>query len=319
MMRISRRRLLGSSAAAAIGVRALGDRKLLAAAKQTSGRQGKLNLGFMVWRIGKILEVDAQVAWIAQAGFDSISFHASPGVPGKWRGIDPAAAGPQERRRVRHMLSRFAMREIHAPFDAELRSETPPEVLTKLEEVLRFAGDVGVSVVTVHANPPPLDGGKATAAWQRALDRLDAAAANADTRIGIEFFAGFEWLRRPRRERIGATLDVGHMYLRDGAGLRPYGTIDNQIRTLGDTLIHVHIHDYDGKHDHIEIGTGRVDVDAVLSGLREIDYQGALCLELNPDRVSPEGIRRSMHYLRRRAGNLRLELKNRKESWDGQT
>jgi len=36
----------------------------------------------------------------------------------------------------------------------------------------------------------------------------------------------------------------------------------------------------------------------VLNALTEISYQGGLCLELNPDRVSPEGIRRSLAWLR---------------------
>ena len=51
-----------------------------------------LNLAFMCWRIGDILDFDAQVQWVKEAGFESIAFHASPGHPGKWRGVDPAQA-----------------------------------------------------------------------------------------------------------------------------------------------------------------------------------------------------------------------------------
>jgi sugar phosphate isomerase/epimerase len=35
--------------------------------------------------------------------------------------------------------------------------------------------------------------------------------------------------------------------------------------------------------------------------LAAMKYRGALCLELNPERCSPEGIRRSAAFLRQRA------------------
>jgi sugar phosphate isomerase/epimerase len=258
-----------------------------------------LRLGFMVWRIGDILDFDRQVEWVANAGFESISFNASAGVPKKWRGVDPAAADLKERQRIRRLLAPFADYEIHAPFDAVLRPETPEPILKRLEEVLTFAGDVRAAIVTVHVEPPRPHAPEAT--WQKALDRLDTAAAKAGVRIGLEFYTGFEWLRQPRRERIGATLDVGHMYLHDGAGYRPYGSVGRLARFLGDLLFHLHVHDYDGKVDHIEIGTGRVDFDELLKALATMAYRGALCLELNPERCSPEGIRRSAAFLRQHA------------------
>ncbi|HPO11962.1 MAG TPA: sugar phosphate isomerase/epimerase [Candidatus Hydrogenedentes bacterium] len=266
---------------------------------------GALNLAFMCWRIGDILDFDAQVQWVKQAGFESIAFHASAGDPGKWRGIDPAHADAQERRRLCDLLATFRRREIHAPFSAELAPETPPVVLEQLEATFAFAGDVGANAVTVHAKPPPLDAPDTTS-WHKTLDRLDRAAATAGIRMGIEFMKGFEWLRAPRHEHIGATLDVGHMYLNNGAGYQPYGGIREQIRVLGDVLFHIHIHDYDGEYDHREIGKGRVDIDAVLLGLADIGYRGVLCLELNPDRVTPEGIVRSAAFLRNRARELDL-------------
>jgi sugar phosphate isomerase/epimerase len=262
-----------------------------------------LTVGFMVWRIGDVLDFDKQVEWVAQADFESISFHSSAGVPGKWRGVEPTATDARERQRIRRLLSRFVGHEIHAPFDAVLRPETPEPVLKRLEEVLAFAGDVGASILTVHVEAPRKE--SPDTLWQKALDRLDAATAKAGVRIGLEFNNGFEWLRKPRRERIGATLDIGHMYHRDGAGYRPYGTIGGLVRFLDEVLFHLHVHDYDGKDDHIEVGTGRINFDDVLRNLNAIDYRGALCLELNPDRCPPDGIRRSAAFLRKRAGELR--------------
>jgi len=259
----------------------------------------------MCWRIGDILDFDAQVQWVKEAGFESIAFHASPGHPGKWRGIDPAQAGARERRRLRDLLAPFDQCEIHAPFAAELAPATPTAVIEQLETTFAFTGDVGAHVVTVHAKPPQLDAPDTTE-WNQALERLDRAAGEAGIRVGIEFMDGFEWLSTPKREHVGATLDIGHMYLNDGTGYKPYGGIRDQIRFLDDLLFQVHIHDYDGENDHIEIGSGHVDFQAVLLGLADIGYRGMLSLELNPDRVTPDGIKRSAEFLRGLARELDL-------------
>ncbi|MCX7827192.1 MAG: sugar phosphate isomerase/epimerase [Verrucomicrobiae bacterium] len=294
---ISRRQFLTVASATAAGVLS---RRLASAEKEPSGG---LKIGFMIWRIGDILDFDKQVEWVAQAGFESISFHSSAGVPGKWQGIEPATADANQRRRIKRLLSRFVGYEIHAPFDAVLRTETPEPVLRRLGEVPAVAGAVGASIVTVHVEAPRK--GSSDTLWQKALDRLDAAATQAGVRIGLEFNSGFEWLRQPRRPRIGATLDIGHMYHRDGAGYRPYGTIGALVKFLDEVLFHLHVHDYDGKDDHIEVGTGRIDFDDVLRNLNAIGYRGALCLELNPDRCPPDGIRRSAAFLRARANEVK--------------
>jgi sugar phosphate isomerase/epimerase len=127
----------------------------------------------MVWRIGEILDFDEQVAWTAAAGFESIGFHASRGTPGQWQGIDPADADAGQRRRIRKLLVPFRQCEIHAPFDAQPSANTSDEVLLRLEKVLQFASDVGVSVVTVHADKPPsLDADKPVGNWHQTLAEI---------------------------------------------------------------------------------------------------------------------------------------------------
>ena len=259
----------------------------------------------MMWRIGDILDFDAQLDGIYRAGFEAVSFHASPGNPGKWRGVDPAATDKKARRRLRDQLSAFSMCEIHAPFSYALGSDGPPNVVDLLRPVIEFAGDVGASILTVHGDPPAGPESSDYKPWHDALERLNEMAEKNGVVIGLELMRGFEGLSAPRRFHIGVTLDVGHMYLDEGAGYLPYQTIGGLIRSLGDVLVHLHVHDYDGTYDHIEAGTGRVDFDEVLRSLSEMDYKGTLCLELNPDRVSPEGIRRSADFLRTKIGALR--------------
>ena len=252
-------------------------------------------LGFMLWRIGDMLDIDQQIDWITEAGFTAISFHAHPGVPGRWRGVDPAATGTAERHRLRERLAHFAMREIHAPFKPELTPDKPSETIAALEPVLSLAEDLGAELITVHGATPTLDqdGGP----WYAALDHLEALADTRGVRIGLELMTGFEALDHPRRPHIGVTLDIGHMYHGGGAGYRLYGSIGDLVRSLGDLTIHIHAHDHDGRDDHIELGAGLIDYDDLMRAVVDIGYAGAFCLELNPDRVGLQGIGRSRRWL----------------------
>jgi sugar phosphate isomerase/epimerase len=65
------------------------------------------------------------------------------------------------------------------------------------------------------------------------------------------------------------------------------------------------VHDNTGTVDHIEIGTGQVDWDDTIRAIAEIRYRGSMILEPNPDRVTPEGIRRSAGFLREKASRIR--------------
>lgn len=261
-------------------------------------------IGFMVWRIGNILDFREQIDWLRDAGFDAVSFHASQGIPGQWQGINPSTTNKTERHRLRDLLSEFAMCEIHAPFSYTLTIDALPSVVEQLESIIEFAGEVGASIVTIHGEPPNTTATRYSELWQKSLDELNTMANNAGLTIGLELMRGFEWLSAPRRTNIGVTLDVGHMYLNEGAGYLPYRTIGGLVRFLGNTMVHLHVHDYNGLYDHVEIGTGRVDFDDLMRSLLAVKYEGALCLELNPDRVSPEGIRRSMKWLRTQAKEL---------------
>ena len=253
----------------------------------------------MAWRIGDLLDLSEQVAWIADAGFAAVSFHASAGTPGKWRGIAPAQCPPAERERWRQRLAPFRSREIHAPFAAAMEGTDCNPVLAALAETLAFARDVGAEVVTVHGEVPR-DAG-ALPVWREAVRQLAAEAARNGVTVGLELTGGFAEVLALAAPRLGITLDVGHMYHRDAAPLAPFGgDLAAVVKMLGGALVHLHLHDVVGETDHVAPGTGRVDWEGLFAALREIGYRGALCLELNPDRVSPEGIARSRAWVAER-------------------
>ena len=241
----------------------------------------------MAWRIGEILDIDRQIEWIRDAGFDGVGFNVSAGMPGHWQGVAPDATDKQARARLRNRISVFSMCEIHAPFSSELTADSLLTATEELIPILDFAGDIGASIVTVHAKPPASTSETLFSSWRNAMERLNAKAAQNGVAIGLEVTAGFEWIAQLRLSNIGVTLDVGHMYHGGGRPLQPFGTIGELIHRLGSSLVHLHLHDYNDGQDHIELGTGQVDFDGILTALNEIGYEKGLCLELNPDSVSP--------------------------------
>lgn len=255
-------------------------------------------IGVMLWRIGEILDLAQQLEWVRQQGFEAVSLHADPGLPGVWCGLDPATTDAMERRRWRERLAPFVRREVHAPIPDEITLANPARAVEALAPAVELACDLGVDIVTVHAQTPAPDAPVSSVeAWRQALVRLDGLAGEAGVIIGLELMGNFSWLERLSLAHTGLTLDVGHMYHHNGAGYRPYGSIGGLVRAVSSYLVHLHVHDVSAEGiDHIEVGTGIIAFDDLLDSL-VVGYRGMICLEMNPDRVSPEGILRSRERL----------------------
>lgn len=259
-----------------------------------------IEIGNMLWRIGEVLDFDEQLAWTRDAGFGGVGFHASAGVAGQWRGVEPSACGAEERKRLRQMISQFSFAEVHAPFRIELRHGTLPADTAALEPILELAHDLAAGVVTVHARVSGALGEGDTAGWIGPMHELNEAAVRAETRVALEIVTGFEAVTGWGLSNVGVNLDVGHMYLpANRRTLDELGGIGNLIRRIGGSLSHLHLHDVDGDADHLEIGTGVVAFDEIAVALQDIGYPHGVVLELNPDRVTPEAIRRSAAHVGR--------------------
>ncbi len=256
-------------------------------------------IGNMLWRIGRLLDLERQMAWTQRAGFDGVGLHAAAGTPGQWRGVEPATCPPEERARLRQKLTDFPFVEIHAPFAIDLRTASLPAGVTALGPVLDFAHDLGARVVTVHACPAEAE----ARAWQQAMQEVNACAAEAQTTVALEITDGFGAVAEWGLPHVGVNLDVGHMLLPGGRpSLERYGGFGPLIELIGPKLVHLHLHDVRDAVDHIEIGTGEVAFGGIVDGLAAIGYAGTATLEMNPDRVSPAGIRRSLQAIRELMG-----------------
>lgn len=77
-------------------------------------------------------------------------------------------------------------------------------------------------------------------------------------------------------EDIFVNIDIGHAFLHGGMK-----NVVNYIRTFGDILEHVHVHDNNGKRDeHLPIGKGKIDYKRVVRELKKIDYDKTITFEV---------------------------------------
>lgn len=267
-----------------------------------------MKVGCMVWAIdGLDLDFWGQIAWIREHGFDEVSFHTCRHLAGTGQGIEPDCGDKTLLARLKGSLAGFTEVDIHAPFDNYDLCFVSPNPLVReasirtLEKTIRFAAGIGAETVTFH----PGTSGAAMAEKERkanlqeSLFKLDEMAGDAGVKLAVEMEGDYTVLAEAGVRHIGLTLDTGHLSSEDGAGYRQYGTIGGIIRAFPDRVFHLHIHDYDGSHDHLALGKGRIDFREIVSSLKETGYQGSLCLELNENRNSVADWLESREFLKR--------------------
>jgi len=110
----------------------------------------------------------------------------------------------------------------------------------------------------------------------------------------IEDLAGF----RRIRDRVGApglrlTLDVGHAHMTEESA--PDG-----VRRFAREIVNVHLEGMRReRHEHLLPGEGDLDLAAVVSALRAVDYRGPAILELSRHgHMAVEAARRALEFFR---------------------
>lgn len=96
----------------------------------------------------------------------------------------------------------------------------------------------------------------------------DVAIGDADIKICIENCDGYEDFQKEAIELLlkskvfALTFDVGHNH---GIG----GTDEEFIMKHGNRLSHIHLHDAQGRKNHLALGTGEMDIEKYLSLAKE--------------------------------------------------
>jgi sugar phosphate isomerase/epimerase len=125
-------------------------------------------------------------------------------------------------------------------------------------------------------------------AWRRLIANLGlvlAAARREGVRLGFEPEPGMlvETVADALRLRgdlgdppeLGITVDLGHCVVVEPGG------VDGALRAAGDLLVNVQVDDMlPHAHEHLELGTGSVDLDLAFRTLAELGYTGVAAIEL---------------------------------------
>lgn len=265
-----------------------------------------VKIGCMLWRIGDLLDLYAQIEWVRAHEFQALSFWTMAGKSGVWQGFDVLNATPAEVSRLRAAVDGLEV-DLHSGFDDSRMSlcsvdeELTAATVEELIPTLRLGAELGGGVVTVHTGrrEAPASDADREAALARSLEALNEQAAIFSVDVGLETEVprDLELVERLDLPRVGLTVDTGHMHFHDGVAFREFGTLGGLLTRYGACLRHLHVHDYDGKLDHLGIGHGYIDFPEIIGALRRCGFGGNLCLEPNPDRTPPERVVESRRKL----------------------
>ena len=259
-----------------------------------------MKIGCMIWRIGDILDFYDQIQWVKTHKFEEVSFWTIPGQLGRWQGFDAENATQQDVMKLKKALNGISEVDLHAGFPMDSANQGKRKItLQKLTPSFELAGNIGASVVTIHADArtPEFCGKTRNQAMAESLTQLNDLAREYDVLVGIEMEWDMPLIEKLDLTRVGITLDTGHMHFNEGAAFKSYGSLGGLIERFRKKIFHLHIHDYDGNLDHIAIGKGHIDFPDIARALCNVQYKGSLCLEINPDREPPEAIRQSRDRL----------------------
>lgn len=192
---------------------------------------------------------------------------------------------------------------IHAPFsDINIASLNERIRRTSLEivfETLRIAQDMGSLLVVLHPGHRSPLSGKFPKAYEkvhrRSLEEIDKTARRLDVKVALENMPAFPILDGQTVERMFEFLDGTDLYVTFDVGHlnTVNGEFKHFIDTFGDRIIHVHLHDNDGKRDsHLALGEGNIPWERVLKLLPKRATWG-----LEMERI--EDLEKSIKFLKR--------------------
>jgi sugar phosphate isomerase/epimerase len=94
-----------------------------------------------------------------------------------------------------------------------------------------------------------------------------------------------------RSGSLKMTLDLGHAHLGEG--------IEKYFQTFADRIVCTHIHDNEGRgaDQHLPVGEGSIDWTSVCGVIKQVGYDGPLCLEVSADESKIDGMRILTKYL----------------------
>nr|WP_276499331.1 sugar phosphate isomerase/epimerase family protein [Agromyces luteolus] len=174
-----------------------------------------------------------------------------------------------------------------------------------LVRAIDVAEVLGADCVSLWSGVRP-EGVDASTAWARLVERMSRVVVAARThgvRLGFEPEPGMlvETVADALRLRadlgdppeFGLTVDLGHCVVVEPGG------VEAALRAAGDLLVNVQVDDMlPDAHEHLELGTGALDLGLAFRTLAELGYDGVAAVELpRHSHAAPRLVRESIARL----------------------
>jgi L-ribulose-5-phosphate 3-epimerase len=250
---------------------------------------------------------------LAEIGYRSVAITIDHGAlaPGDERTAE-------QLRRARGLLRQTGMRsaiETGARFLLDPRRKHQPTLVSadpagrarRIEfyrHAIRCAAELGSDCVSLWSGAldEAIGHGEAMARLVEGLRQVLQNAAAAGVTIGLEPEPGMlvdsmarfeELLGLLDEERLGLTLDVGHLHCQGEVPIAAY------VRRFAGRLVNVHLEDMRaGVHEHLRLGEGEIDFPPILQALADCGYQGGVHVELSRhSHEGPAAARRAYEFL----------------------
>jgi len=189
------------------------------------------------------------------------------------------------------------------------------ESLNQLKTGIETASQLGMKYVVWHAagDNPSADPGQRTSRLTEVIAELTdwsqshsmvLTIENTDPALDLKYLATL--VRQINSKNLKITLDVGHAHMRSVPPLltypikevalrildtlpvpfwlkqsmpyQEYGSLGGFLAVESDLIFCLHLHDYNGKRDHLRLGEGKIDF-SFLANLNKKGFSGPLILE----------------------------------------
>ncbi len=199
----------------------------------------------------------------------------------------------EERERLKKILSEYDLKaSVHAPYhDLNIASLNPgirAETLKQLKEAINTARELNAEVVVIHPGYVASRKYPRELAFKAMIENLRELVEYAEKEgvvLCLENLASKSKALCVSYEEILKVLAaVSSRHLRVTLDIAHANTIGREapvvfIRELGGLIKHVHVSDNTGENQHLPIGMGNINFEAVLRELKGAGYSGFLVLE----------------------------------------
>ena len=208
-------------------------------------------------------------------------------------------------RQFRKLLSDANLRVAAVSFHTRRGYDVPDDLERRVDatrDAMRMAADLGAQVVVNRVGTVPED--QQSRGWFSLVEVL-TDLGRAGERLGVRLAAQTGAEAGPRLATLLAALPEGTIAVTlDPAALMLGGfSIDEALSALGPSLAHVYAtdaaRDSGGRSVETPLGLGAVDYPALLGGLQEYGYRGALSIGCRDAADPAEALRDALGALRR--------------------